>query len=93
MTDLTHGPAIDSSVPLRARLERIGARLLTRLGERLEAQARVRAKRKAAEIADRQLHQLPEAARRDLSTRVEGVSPLMTGLVGPPDYWRGHTRR
>jgi hypothetical protein len=98
MTDLTQNPAAPAATTsaagdLPARIARVAARALTRAAARLEFQARVRAKRQATRIADAQQHRLPERTRRDLRTGTDGVSALMIGLVGPPAYWRGHTRR
>ena len=69
------------------------AAALSWLAARLECGAQERARRKAMRWTVSELQRLPHETRRDLGIPDERVSPLMVGLVGPPDYWRGHVAR
>lgn len=60
------------------------------LADRLEHGARERARRRALRMTEIELRRLPKQAREDLGLPRE-VSPLITGLVGPADYWGGQT--
>lgn len=69
------------------------AEVLSRLAARLERGAQARARRKALRMTYAELRRLPREAREDLGIRDYEMSPLISGLVGPPDYWRGHVAR
>lgn len=89
-TSCTHRAVVDTATaPHRSTSRLAGA--LNWLAARIERSAELRARRKAARMSEAELQRMPAEVLEDLGVRRDNVSPLIVGLVGPPEYWRAFT--
>lgn len=89
-TPCTDQTAVETVTTRRRSTSRL-AGALNWLAARIERGAELRARRKAARMSEAELRRMPPEVLEDLGVRRANVSPLVVGLVGPPEYWRAFT--